>query len=61
MLLHSEDTAIKDLSKIKIDWLLDIKELEISADGNKSVVEVGDASVSTFGSKLFFGEKSISF
>ena len=46
---------------MQIDWLLDIKELEISADSYKSVAEVDDTLVSIFRLKLFFREKSICF
>ena len=61
MSLCPEDAAIKDVSKMQIDWLLDIKELEISADGYKSAAEADNALVSTFGLKSSFGEKSACF
>ena len=34
--LHLEEAEIKDTSKIQIDWLIDIKELDAIESDNKS-------------------------
>ena len=38
---------------MKIDWLIDIKDLETTADNNNSIV-MDDASIGSFGSHVYF-------
>ena len=51
--LHPEEVEIEDASKMKIDWLIDIKELEMTGVDDKSIT-MDDASVGSFGSQSFF-------
>ena len=51
--LHPEEVEIEDASKMKIDWLIDIKELEMTGVNDKSIA-MDDASVGSFGSQSFF-------
>ena len=51
--LHPEEVEIEDASTMKIDWLIDIKELETTGVDDKSIT-IGDVPVATFGSQSFF-------
>jgi len=51
--LYPEEVEIEDASTMKIDWLIDIKELETTGVDEKSIT-MDDMSVVTFGSKSFF-------
>ena len=53
LLLHTEEVEIEDASKMKIDWLIDIKELEMTGVDDK-LIAMDDASVGSFGSQSFF-------
>ena len=53
ILLHLEEAEIEDASEMKIDWLIDIKDLETTADDNNSNV-MDDASIGSFGSYVYF-------
>ena len=46
-------TPKSDPSKMKIDWLIDIKELETTGVDDKSVA-MDDMSIGSFGSQSFF-------
>jgi len=51
--LYPEEVEIEDASTMKIDWLIDITELETTGVDEKSIT-MDDMSVGTFGSKSFF-------
>ena len=51
--LYPEEVEIEDASEMKIDWLIDIKELETMADDDKSIA-MDDVSIGSFGSQAFF-------
>ena len=51
--LCPEEAEIEDASEMKIDWLIDIKDLETTADDNNSIV-MDDASIGSFGSHVYF-------
>ena len=51
--LHPEEAEIEDASEMKIDWLIDMKELETTADDDVSVA-MDDMSISSFGSHVHF-------
>ena len=51
--LYPEEVEVKDASKMKIDWLIDIKELETTGVDDKSVA-MDNVSIGSFGSQSFF-------
>ena len=51
--LHPKEIEIEDASEMRIDWLIDIKELETTTDDDKSIA-TGDVSISSFGTQAFF-------
>ena len=51
--LYPEEAEIEDASEMKIDWLIDIKDLETTANDDKSIA-MDDMSVGSFGSQAFF-------
>ena len=51
--LYPEEVEIEDASTMKIDWLIDIKELEMTGVDDKSIT-MDDVSVVSFGSQSFF-------
>ena len=51
--LHPEEAEIEDTSKTKIDWLIDIKELENAGVNNKSVT-IDDVSIGLLRDYSFF-------
>ena len=51
--LCPEEVEIEDASAMKIDWLIDIKELEMTGVDDKSIT-MDDVSVVSFGSQSFF-------
>ena len=53
VLLCPEEAEIEDASKINIDWLIDMKELEIENEDNKSIA-IDDVSITSFSNCSFF-------
>ena len=51
--LYPEEAEIEDASEMKIDWLIDMKELETNADDDNSII-MDDASIGSFGSHVYF-------
>ena len=51
--LHPEEVEIEDASKMKIDWLIDVKELEMTGVDDKSIT-MDDVSIGSFGDQTFF-------
>ena len=53
VLLYLEEVEIEDASKINLDWLIDIKELDIMESDNRSVM-MDDTSIVLFSKQSFF-------
>ena len=53
MPLYPEEAEIEDASKINIDWLIDMTDLDI-AEGDDKSVAMDDTSIISFGDKSFF-------
>ena len=53
VLLYPEEAEIEDASKINIDWLIDIKELDIMESNGKSIA-IDDISILLFSKQSFF-------
>ena len=53
VLLYPEEAEIEDASKINLDWLIDIKDLDIMEDNNRSVT-MNDTSIISFSEQSFF-------
>ena len=53
MLLCSEEAEIEDTSKIKIDWLIGMTDLDI-AEGDDRSIAMDNTSILSFGGKSFF-------
>lgn len=51
--LCPEEAEVEDASKIKLDWLIDIRELECTREDDKSVT-MDNITTRSFGDKLFF-------
>ena len=51
--LYPEEAEIEDASKINLDWLIDIKELDIMESDNRSVM-MDDTSIVSFSEQSFF-------
>ena len=51
--LYPEEAEIEDASKINIDWLIDMKELDIENEDNKSIA-IDDVSITLFSDYSFF-------
>jgi hypothetical protein len=51
--LYPEEAEIEDAGEMKIDWLIDMKELETNADDDNSII-LDDASIGSFGSHVYF-------
>ena len=51
--LYPEEAEIKDASKINLDWLIDIKDLDIIECDNKSVI-MDNTSILSFSEQFFF-------
>ena len=52
-LLHLEETEIEDVSNLNLDWLIDMKELEVKEKDYRSVV-IDDTSIVSFRHKPWF-------
>ena len=59
--LYPEEAEIDDIASSKIDWLIDIDDISFSSGRGTNTFEEDDMSVSTIGSKSFFGGRAISF
>ena len=51
--LHPEEAEIEDAGNLKLDWLIDMKELDIKEQDDRSVA-MDDTSIVSFGEKSFF-------
>ena len=51
--LYLEEAEIEDASKITVDWIIDISELETTTVDDKSIA-MDDVSISSFGDQTFF-------
>ena len=51
--LYPEEAEIEDASKINLDWLIDIKELDIMESDNRSIM-MDDTSIVSFSKQSFF-------
>ena len=51
--LYPEEAEIEDASKINLDWLIDIKDLDIIESDNRSVI-IDDTSIISFSEQSFF-------
>ena len=51
--LYPEEAEIEDASKINLDWLIDIKNLDIMESDNRSVM-MDDTSIISFSKQSFF-------
>ena len=51
--LYPEEAETEDASKIELDWLIDIKELELARGDDKSVT-MDDITIGLFGDQSFF-------
>ena len=51
--LYPEEVEIEDASKINLDWLINIKDLDIIEDNKKSVI-MDDPSILSFSEQSFF-------
>ena len=51
--LHPEEAEIEDASKMKIDWLINVKETETIAAKDKSVA-IDDVFIGSFRSQVYF-------
>ena len=55
--LYPEEAEIEDASKINLDWLIDIKDLDIMESDNRSVT-IDDTSIISFSEQSFFSVNS---
>ena len=53
VLLYPEEAEIEDTSKINLDWLTNIKDLDIIEGDNRSVT-IDDTSIISFSKQSFF-------
>ena len=60
VLLYPEDIVIDQASKVTIDQLINIEELDIDKR-KKSVIAIEDAILGSIGSQTIFREKSVGF
>ena len=60
VLLCPEDAVIDQASKVIIDWLIGIEELEID-ERKKFVIAIENAILGSIGSRTFFEEKLVRF
>ena len=51
--LYPEEAEIEDVSKINLNWLIDIKDLDIMESDNRSVT-IDDTSIILFSEQSFF-------
>ena len=58
-LLCTEETEIEEAGNIRIEWLIDMKELEIKEKYDSSIA-MDDTSIQSFGEKIFLLNKSSS-
>ena len=56
--LHPEESDIEDTDDLKIDWLIDVKSLEIKGKDDRSVM-MDNASIASFGNNSFFKKKDM--
>ena len=53
VLLYLEEEEIEDASNLNLDWLIDMKELEIKEKDDRSAI-IDDASIASFRDKSLF-------
>ena len=58
--LYPEEAEIEDASKINIDWLINMKELDIESEDNKSIA-MNNISITLFGNYSFFSTTATRF
>ena len=56
--LHPEEAEIEDAGNLKLDWLIDITDLELGGKEDKSAI-LDDASVKSFGDNSFFAKSVV--